>query len=393
MISVQEVSTLDGFRDMESEWDGLLKAGKIDNMFLRFDWLMTWWRYFSMNCTLFILKVMDDGQLIGIAPLMIKRHRFFGLPVRTVFFIGTDVSDRMDFILMRSKRESLLAILNYFVNNSHKWDSIDLQEMPAGTGNAQLFRECIKTLKYRTIFGPDSKTLYIPLNGNKENFFHSLSKNIYKQLRKARNRVGRMGSDFVVRRFINTADCPEDLTSEMQRIEDISWKGQRCTGIFSKRNSRLFHNEIIRNYSGRGLIDISFLTVEGKNIAYEYNYFYENRIHFYNCAYDPEYAHLSPGLVLMIHLIQDSFNRKIDEFDFLRGEEELKQRLTSNYKIHTRTRLFNNRTYSKFLYFLQLYILPYLKNKKTIYKSWMWLKRRIHAFKARAQKYSKDDSI
>lgn len=372
-LAIQEISTLDGFKDIEKEWNTLLEKSKLNNFFLTFEWLSTWWKYFPMNSKLFILKVMYKDQLIGIAPLIIRQERLRGLAVNTVLFMGTKISDRMDFILTRYKKESLLAVLKYLIKNSSRWDYMDLQQISKGTGNFYVLQECIKELRLPAIFGPEFKVFYASLRGNRKDFMKTLSKNTRKQLRKAENRANKIQSPFTFKRFINKADtapCTEDLLSEMERIEDISWQGQSRLGIFSETNSRLFHHEIIKSYIKKGLIDISVLAANGKNIAYTYNYYYGNRIYSYNLAYDSQYRRLSPGIVLMTYNLKDSFNYKIDEFDFLRGEEQWKRSLTSNYEIHARTKIFNNRAYSRFLYMSM--------------RTWMGLKERTRAFKRRS---------
>jgi hypothetical protein len=87
--------------------------------------------------------------------------------------------------------------------------------------------------------------------------------------------------------------------------------------------------------------------------------------------------------VLQIYVLQSCYESAINEVDFLRGEENWKSRLTSDYKIHARTRIFNRTMYSKFLFILQSYILPYLRNKKIIYRTWIGLKKAAHVFKKR----------
>ena len=44
----------------------------------------------------------------------------------------------------------------------------------------------------------------------------------------------------------------------------------------------------------------------------------------YNSGFDPGRAALSPGLVLLTHLIRDAIARGKTRFDFLRGEERYK---------------------------------------------------------------------
>jgi CelD/BcsL family acetyltransferase involved in cellulose biosynthesis len=371
MITIEEISSLDGFWQMRDKWDYLLKESGMDNIFLSFDWMLTWWRYFSKGNSLFILKIIDDGQLIGIAPLMIHKHVLFGLPVKTIFFMGTVISDRMDFILTGpKKKESILEVLGYIMKNASRWDIVDLQEMADITGNSQILRECIKALNFSAVFGTDTKSFYISFRDvDKRNFSKSFfSRNIRMRLRAASNRAKRdMASEFEFKRFLNPDNngvSLEDLLAEMERIEKASWKGKGCVGVFLNPRTRIFHREIIKNYFKKGMIDISFLSINGRNIAYQYNYFCNARLYGYSTAYDSRYSRLSPGLVLQIYILENSCQSMIEEVDCLRGEEEWKSRLTSDYKIHARTRIFNKTARSEFLFILQSLIFPHLKKAK-----------------------------
>ena len=44
----------------------------------------------------------------------------------------------------------------------------------------------------------------------------------------------------------------------------------------------------------------------------------------YNSGFRPEAAALSPGLILLAHIIRDAIERGQRRFDFLRGEERYK---------------------------------------------------------------------
>ena len=51
---------------------------------------------------------------------------------------------------------------------------------------------------------------------------------------------------------------------------------------------------------------------------------WDGRVGLYNSGFAPERAALSPGVVLLAHLIRDAIERRCQKFDFLRGEERYK---------------------------------------------------------------------
>src|SRR3989338_1398324 len=103
MLKISRISNYNEFKIYSERWQDILSRSKISNVFLTYDWIGACIKHFHEHDRLLILNVFDNERLVGIAPLMIKKYKWFGLPVKTVFFIGTSISDRMDFILDGNK--------------------------------------------------------------------------------------------------------------------------------------------------------------------------------------------------------------------------------------------------------------------------------------------------
>jgi CelD/BcsL family acetyltransferase involved in cellulose biosynthesis len=75
-----------------------------------------------------------------------------------------------------------------------------------------------------------------------------------------------------------------------------------------------------------GWLQLAFLKV-GERVAAGYlNFDYANRIWVYNSGTHPDFLHLSPGWVLLAHLLQWANENGRREFDFMRGDEAYKYR-------------------------------------------------------------------
>jgi CelD/BcsL family acetyltransferase involved in cellulose biosynthesis len=66
--------------------------------------------------------------------------------------------------------------------------------------------------------------------------------------------------------------------------------------------------------------------VEGQKAAGYLNFDYLNRIWVYNSGIERRYRELSPGWVLLGHLLEWANENKRSEFDFMRGDEDYKYR-------------------------------------------------------------------
>jgi CelD/BcsL family acetyltransferase involved in cellulose biosynthesis len=76
-----------------------------------------------------------------------------------------------------------------------------------------------------------------------------------------------------------------------------------------------------------GWLHLAFLDVSGEPAFGYLNFVTQNRLWVYNSGFDPRHYALSPGWVLMGHLIQWAIDREMEAVDFMRGDEDYKYRL------------------------------------------------------------------
>jgi len=73
-------------------------------------------------------------------------------------------------------------------------------------------------------------------------------------------------------------------------------------------------------------LQLAFLEVDGEKAAGYLNFDYGNHIWVYNSGLNYEYSKLSPGWVLLGHLLQWANEQGREAFDFMRGDEDYKYR-------------------------------------------------------------------
>ena len=74
---------------LESCWDELLLATPGHTVFQSYDYQRLWWRHFAGDSELFIVLVVHDGAVVGIAPLQIRAVSYFGQYCHQLAFIGS----------------------------------------------------------------------------------------------------------------------------------------------------------------------------------------------------------------------------------------------------------------------------------------------------------------
>ena len=93
---------------------------------------------------------------------------------------------------------------------------------------------------------------------------------------------------------------------------------------FMTSQMETFFTDMSRRFAAHGQMRIGFLLLEDEPMASMMQFDYAGKLHLYNSGYNPDYAHLSPGVVLLAHCIQDAIRDQRYEYDFLRGTERYK---------------------------------------------------------------------
>jgi CelD/BcsL family acetyltransferase involved in cellulose biosynthesis len=74
----------------------------------------------------------------------------------------------------------------------------------------------------------------------------------------------------------------------------------------------------------RGMARLWMLEQERRALAVYVCIEWPGVVGLYNSGFDSAAASLSPGIVLLGHVIRDAIERRVPRFDFLRGEEPYK---------------------------------------------------------------------
>src|SRR5213082_1594 len=83
-LEVSVIENVDDLIAVRSEWNALLASSRADCIFLTWEWLYTWFKHLGSGRQLFIVAVRREGELIGLAPLTMKK----GIPFTRMEFAG-----------------------------------------------------------------------------------------------------------------------------------------------------------------------------------------------------------------------------------------------------------------------------------------------------------------
>lgn len=242
--------------------------------------------------------------------------------LRLVEFIGTDLSDYLGFIGEGSWPGLLRAIFGHLRANSERWDLINLVMAGSDPQTVDVIRETSRAEGLAMHHRVYSVAPYLPIRETWGDYLRSRSGNFRYTLQRKEKRF-RAHPGAAVRR-LEPSEISPDIVERLWQVERKSWKLTAGTPQMRTQTTRSFYAAYLREFSRRGWVEIWLASVKETPIAYLINFVYQNRVLFYNGAFDSAYSALSPGAVLFQRSIQDAFDRKAEEYDFLAGDEPYK---------------------------------------------------------------------
>lgn len=321
-LEVTEVTRGRELEVLRPAWEELWPRCPNATPFQSPDWLIAWWNHLGRG-ELLVLILRHDGRLVGIAPLFIDSDTDSGVerdePVRRVLVMGTGVTDHLDILIEPELAEpGAAAVLAHLGASASRWDVLDLHQLRPG---AALLRAALPA-GWSERNEPQESCPVLPLPARYE-ALPAGGAGLAKRARYYRRRAGRLAP---LRFHTAGSDDVEPLLHELFRLHGDRWSARGEPGIFAQDAVRRFHLSAATGLAARGVLRLYALRLGDDVAAVFYGFLHRRRAYVYIAGFDPRFASLSPGTVLLAHAIEEAIGEGAVEFDFLRGREAYKYR-------------------------------------------------------------------
>lgn len=309
-----KVESLDRFDLLdERTWNGLLARAAAPVLFLTWQWQEHWWRTFAEGRALRIYRVSDSsGQLLGLLPLYAESDgtcRIVG---------GLDVSDYLDLLAPAgSEEDAWAALLQHRSCDPGLWD---LHCLRASSPTVSLLPVLAPTYGLSVRVSREERCPVLPLSGTWDEYLLRLPGKDRHELRRKLRRLDRELPGTTARFHAQADGLPEAMTAFLA----LHRKSKPGKSRFMDRRMEEFFRGVGDSLAREGWLRVWFLERAGEPLAAFLTYEYAGSVGLYNSGFDPRWAALSPGIVLLCHVIKDAMQRGFRRFDFLRGEEPYK---------------------------------------------------------------------
>jgi CelD/BcsL family acetyltransferase involved in cellulose biosynthesis len=120
------------------------------------------------------------------------------------------------------------------------------------------------------------------------------------------------------------------------------WSDTATPSLFVDPRNQQFYRELARELSRRRWLLCTVVEFDDEPVAFHYGFDYNGAVLWYKPSFNRRYARMSPGLVLVRHLIGYAIQESRHELDFTIGDEPFKGRFTNTTRKTLRFRVFRD---------------------------------------------------
>jgi CelD/BcsL family acetyltransferase involved in cellulose biosynthesis len=335
-LEIEEATTIEGLEKLRPDWSALWARCPTATPFQSPEWLIPWWRHIGQG-ELWTLALRHRGHLVGLAPFYIYNKP--GSPEREVFLVGIATSDYLDALFDRAFAAYGSAVVFAYLDTARqRWDVCDLQRLRSGS---PLLHAALPRGWHEEITAQEPCT-GLALSGTVGEFPGLIPRRLRKNLRNSWNRAERTGPVRIERAHEENLD---ELLEALFRLHCARWSSQGLAGVLASEAVRNAHRETAPALLALGVLRLYGLRIADRLVASLYGFTHISaggtRAYAYLSGFDPAFAQLSVGTLLLGYAVQQAMHEGAAEFDFLRGQETYKSHWRVNNHLTYRRRLWH----------------------------------------------------
>jgi len=318
------VFILSATRELEAlvpEWKRLWMADGRATPFQSPEWLLPWWKHVGEGELLTILLRNSQGRLVGLVPLYVYTQPADG--ERHLLLLGAGTSDYLDGLFASEAEAGIESVVEAALaglrRHRDRWDRGVLHQMRTDSPLLAFARGA-----GWPVYEAEACAC-VPVEG----WPHLPAKIRLNSGRYRRRAAARGKLNYI------TATTASEANKALEDLIALHTKRWREDGVLTSASVQRHHRESVPALLDGGLLKMFSLQIDGCTVAVLYTLLDtpdrargtagNRRMYSYLIGFDPEYADLSPGTLLLSYAFDVCEAEGFARFDMLRGEEGYKQ--------------------------------------------------------------------
>ncbi|WP_274425727.1 GNAT family N-acetyltransferase [Chelativorans sp. YIM 93263] len=279
---------------LEEAWWDLWRRDPCATPFQSPAWLLPWRRHYDDGESV-VLAFWHGERLVGLLP-------FYRLDGRLLLW-GAGPSDRLDGLFDPALDRKAVQ---WAVNGLG--EPLDLFQLPADSP----LRQASAPDGWQERSGYSENCAVLPLPARP-------SAKMNQNVRYYRRRAIRAGVS-------EPEQAGAEMVGQLAELHTRRWNDRGESGVFADERFRSWQQSAAISLERVGILRLFVSRMAGRPIAALFVMAAKRKAYYYIGGFDPEYAKLGLGTVLVSHAIEDCERAGLESFDFLRGHESYKYR-------------------------------------------------------------------
>jgi CelD/BcsL family acetyltransferase involved in cellulose biosynthesis len=288
------------------EWQRLCDVAG-STPFQRPEWLLSFAEAFDSDTV--ALTVESGNRLVALVPLAQMAHDNGGV---RAMLLGTGLTDHLDVIVDPAHAPAACdAVAAWLVRHASRWCEIDLQQLPPSSP----LLDVPSPPGFTSRCEPHDPCPMLPISAGGGVPPRMRSRvTYYKRRAEARGAVTFTTAD---------ADTYAPLLDVLFELHHRRW-ADNGGGVLGDARVQALHRAAAARFAVTRRLLLHSLTIGTRVAAACYGFISGDHACYYIGGFDPAFADVSPGTLVVAHAIEDARQRGARVFDFLRGQERYK---------------------------------------------------------------------
>ena len=329
--------------DLEEDWRKLQMISRNINVFQTFEWVRTWWKYFSAGRDAGVLFAWDGETPLFALPLGMSSRKLAGIPVKRLSLLGGGkLATCHEPLFTEAVREKMADCVTAAVERFPGWDYLEIKKIPEDSSLLSYLRPLGNGRDLRFVEIPYKNYPCIDLTGNFASFMdHPSRRSLKRNLRKYTNRMKKSGE---MRVLYPSEGQFDGSVEDLIRLAEKGWKFGSGIDPLRDAVNREFFREVLPLFQKKKMLALTVLELNGSNISAVLCFSLRDRLYGYYKVFDEAHRSLSPDRVTLAHAIERAFAQGFCKMDFSEGEEDFKIQWTKTSIPFSEIYLLNRRS-------------------------------------------------
>lgn len=307
----------DGRDFVRRDWSTLVTADPAGTFFHTPQFLKLYWEEFGEQPEHLLLAFAEeDGGQVGAVAL-----ERVGTSLR--FLGGTEVTDYMGPVAIPEAAGRFAKELFVALDRRDDWSTADLRGLAEDRPWLERLAEAAAAQGFSVEIEDDQNGTapFLPLRGSYDEYLAGLPSKLRHEIRR---KVRKLEAEAGPYRICLAHEAT--LMEYLDRFVDLHKTSDGPKGVFLQPGMEIFFRRLGEAFLPRGIFNLAFIEVQDRKVAGTIGFRFEGTYYLYNSAFDREWRHLSPGMVLVAEDIRIAIEGGCSGFDLLKGDFEYKYR-------------------------------------------------------------------